>query len=127
VAVRFKVFSAILMAVLALGLGNPLTVGATGMSEAGKICCCTGNPICSCPPGQPCKPSCTLAQVQTSDKQIPARTALASLRGHVLLFSLAPAKIKDLFVFTVVHRRDLNASPPYGGAPPQAMLRLWLI
>jgi hypothetical protein len=50
-----------------------------------------------------------------------------SSHGGTLLFSIAPTKIKYLVLVPVLHQRDLNASPPFGGAPPQAMLRLWLI
>ena len=91
-------------------------------------CCCAGSPDCTCHPGTPCKQSCVLVQVQTLDKQIPARISFASaFRGGAFLFAIAPTTIKYLVFAPVAHRRDLNASPPFGGAPPQAILRLWLI
>jgi hypothetical protein len=126
VADRFKSFVAILMAVLALGIWTPQTACAAGASEAGKSCCCTENPICKCQPDMPCKQSCTLAQVKTFDKQLPARTTLAP-SARALLFLITPTKIKFLVTVPVAYRRDWNVSPPFGGNPPQAVLRLWLI
>jgi hypothetical protein len=58
---------------------------------------------------------------------MPTRTTLASLAGHALLFSNAFTTIKYPVFVPVARQRDLNASPPFGGAQPQAMLRLWLI
>jgi hypothetical protein len=125
---HFKTFVAILMAVLALGIWTPQPACAVGTSDVGKTCCCTESPIRKCQPDKPCNQSCTLAQVQTFDKQLPARTALGtSLYGGSLLFSIAPIKIKYLVFVPIAHQRDLNTSPPFGGAPPQAVLCLWLI
>jgi hypothetical protein len=123
-----KTFIQILMAVLALGVSSPQPVCAAGASEAGKVCCCTGSPVCKCHPDKPCKQSCTLVKVQAFDKQISARLALMPGSEATLLFFWAvPTKIKYPVVAPIVSRRDTNASPPFGGAPPQAMLRLWLI
>jgi hypothetical protein len=128
VVARFKTFVQILMAVLALGICNPQAACAAGTSEAGKTCCCTESPTGKCQPDKPCKQSCTLIQVQAFDKQVPARMALAPLpQGDAFLFSIAPTKVKYLVLVPVAHRRELNASPPFGGSPPQAMLCLWLI
>jgi hypothetical protein len=48
-------------------------------------------------------------------------------RGDAILFALVPTKIKYLVLAPIAHRRGLNASPPFSGGSPQAMLRLWLI
>jgi hypothetical protein len=128
VAVRLKTFFQILMAVLALGMGYPQSACAAGTPEAGKTCCCADNPG-KCHSENPCKPSCAHVQVQVIiDKQLPARMALApSPHGNTLLFSIAPTTVKYLVLVSVVHRGALNASPPFGGSPPQARLCLWLI
>jgi hypothetical protein len=128
VAVRFKIFIHFLMAGLALGICDPRPACAAGTFEAGKTCCCTGSPVCKCHPDKPCKQSCTLAQVRAFDKQMPARTAVAlSPRGDTFLFSIAPTKVKYFVFVPVVHRRDMDALPPFGGGPPQARLCLWRI
>ena len=128
VAVHFKTFVQVLMAVLALGVVNPQPACAAGTVEVGKTCCCTGSPVCKCHPDKPCKQSCTLAQVRIFDKQLPGRMVVASSpHGATLLFSTALTKIKYLVLVPVAHQRDLNASPPFGGSPPQARLCLWLI
>src|SRR5260221_5045514 len=113
------------MAVLSLGTGNPQPACAAGTSEAGKTCCCTGNPICKCHPERPCKQSCTLARAQAFDKQIPARTAPApSPQSDTLLFTIASTRIKYLILAPLAHRRDLKSSPPFGGAPGPARVSL---
>ena len=127
-AVHFKTFVQILMAMLALGMINPQATCAAGTSEAGKTCCCTGSPVCKCHPDKPCKQSCTLAEVHAIDKQVPSRAVMApSVGGDITLFSIVPTKVRDLAVAPLVHSVDLTASPPFGGSPPQAMLCLWLI
>ncbi len=123
---HLKTFVLILMAVLALGVYSPQPACAAGTSEAGKTCCCTGSPVCKCHPDEPCKQSCTLVQVHTLDKQIPNKTAFTP-SGGILLYSIASTKIKYSVLVPVAYQRNLNASPPFGGRPPQAMLRLWLI
>jgi hypothetical protein len=76
----------------------------------------------------PCSPSCKLARVQTFDEQLPVRSfAATSLSLCSLLFLIAPVKINYPAFVSVVRQRDLNVSPPFGGSPPQAVLRLWLI
>ena len=127
-AVCFKTFIQILMTVLALGAFSPESACAAGASETGQTCCCTGSPICTSHSDQPCKQSCPLIRVQAFDKQVPARTALASSpRGNTLLFSIAPTKIKYFVPIPIAHRWELNALPSFSGSPPQAMLCLWLI
>ena len=121
-----KTFIQILMAVLALGVSSPQPVCAAGTSEVGKTCCCTGSPVCKCQPDKPCKQSCTLVKVQAFDKQMPARLTFGS-EANLLVFLSAPTTIKHPVAAPIISRRDANASPPFGGAPPQAMLRLWLI
>jgi hypothetical protein len=125
---RLKTFMQILMAVLTLGIGVPQSACVAGTTEAGMTCCCMESPISKCNPDKPCKQSCTLAQVQVFDKQLPTRMAFApSAHGNFLLSPIAPTKIKYLALISVVHQRDLNASPPFSGSPPQARLCLWLI
>jgi hypothetical protein len=127
VVVRLKTFVQILMAVLALGISSPQPACAAGTSEAGKTCCCTDVPVCKCHPDKPCEQSCTLAQTHAVDKQIATRTTLASSPCGNALFSIATAEIKYPVFAPAALQRNLNASPPFGGSPPQAMLRLWLI
>jgi len=127
VVARLKTFAHILMAVLALGISPSQPVCAAAMPASGGACCCTECPNCKLHHDQPCNQSCAVTQVQTFDKQLPARMALAPCGGSYFLFPVAPTKIKYLVLASVVHRRDLNISPPFGGSPPQAMLRLWLI
>jgi hypothetical protein len=127
VVVHLKTFVQILMAVLALGVSSPEPACAAGTSEPGKTCCCTGAPVCNCHPDKPCKQSCALVQVHAFDKQIPNKTAFTPSYLGVLLFSIAPAKIKYPVLAPLAPQRNVNASPPFGGSPPQAMLRLWLI
>jgi hypothetical protein len=125
---RFKTCVAILMAVLALGFWTPQPACATGTPETAKTCCCAECPASKCPIDKPCNPSCTLAQAQAFDKQLPARMVLGkSLCGGLLLFSIAPIKTKYPVFVPDIRQRDLNASPPFGEVSPQAMLRLWLI
>ena len=127
VVAPLKTFVQILMAVLALGICPSQPVCADATLEAGKTCCCTECPSCKLHHDPPCKQSCTLTQVQTFDKQLPSRTAFAPYSGSSFFFPAVPTKIKYLALVSVVHRRDLNTSPPFGGSSPQAMLRLWLI
>jgi len=126
--VRFKTFTQILMAVLALGMSSPQPVCAAGTSEVEKNCCCSGGPVCKCHPGTPTKQSCVSTPVQVFDKQLPGRIAsVSSLHGNSLLFSIAPTEFKYLVLVSATRHRDLDASPPFGSSPPQAMLCLWLI
>jgi hypothetical protein len=122
-----KTFLQILMAVLALGVSNPQPPCAVGASEDGDRCCCPGSPVCKCHPDKPCEQSYNLAQAHAFDKQMPPRTTLAALSARVLLFSNPFATIKYPVFVPLARQRDLNASPPFGGVQPQAMLRLWLI
>lgn len=97
-----KAFVQILMAVLALGTYAPQPVCASGTSEAGKICCCTGSPVCKCHSDKPCKQSCALVKAQAFDKQIPARIVrTASPQSNALLYSISPTKVKDLDLASV--------------------------
>lgn len=128
VVVRVKTFIQILMAVLSLGVSSPLPVCAAGMPETGMPCCCAVSSSCKCHSDEPCKTSCEVSQAQAFDKQLPARTAFKPFHnGCGLLFSIAPVTIKYLVPAPVVSRRDSDASPPFCGGPPQAILRLWLI
>jgi hypothetical protein len=126
VAARFKTFLAILMAVLALGISNPLPAcAAAGTPQAESTCCCMGSPACKCHPD---KQSCARIPLQAFDKQMPGRMASApSPHGATLLFSMAPATVKYFLLVSVAHRWGLNASSPFANSPPQAMLCLWLI
>jgi hypothetical protein len=69
-----------------------------------------------------------LVKVQSFDKQMPTRFALdPGSEANLLVFLSAPTTIKHPVAAPIISRRDTNASPPFGGAHPQAMLRLWLI
>jgi hypothetical protein len=127
VVVHLKTFVQILMAVLALGIYSPEPACAAGTSEPGKMCCCTGDLVCKCHPDKPCKQTCALVQVHTFDKQIPNKTAFTPTYLGTLLCSIAPTKVKYPVLAPLARQRSVNASPPFGGSPPQAMLRLWLI
>jgi hypothetical protein len=84
--------------------------------------------VCHCHRDKPCDSSCGRVQVATLDKQLPPRTtgAQAAVQAHLLFLSVGIAFNYPAFV-SVVRHRDVNASPPFGGRPPQALLRLWLI
>jgi len=125
--VHLKTFVQLLMALLALGISSPQPACAAGTSEVGKTCCCSDSPVCKCHPDQPCKQSCTLVQAHAFDRQIPNKTVLAASYGDVLLYLIAPTKINYPVLAPIARQRNLNLSPPFGGNPPQAMLRLWLI
>jgi hypothetical protein len=51
----------------------------------------------------------------------------ASPGGGLLLYLIAPVKIKYPAFVAVVRPPELHLPPPFGGSPPQAVLRLWLI
>jgi hypothetical protein len=128
VALHFKTFIQILMAVLALGMVDPQATCAAGASETGKVCCCTHSPVCRCHAGVPCKKSCTLVQAQAPlNKQLPRAALLATPHESVFLFAIAWATVSYPVFVPVIHQRELNASPPFGGSPAQAVLRLWRI
>src|SRR5579871_3302457 len=125
--VHFKTFIQVLMATLMLGVYCPQPACAAGTSEPGKTCCCTGSSVCDCHPDKPCKQSCTLVQVHTLDKQLPSKPTPTTCSGSVLLCLIAPTKISYPAHSSIVRQRHVNVSPPFGGSPPQAMLRLWLL
>jgi hypothetical protein len=128
VALHFRSFVQILLAVLALGVIDPSAACAAGTSETGKVCCCTHSPVCRCHAGTPCKKSCTLAQTQAPlDKQLPRTALLATPHPFVFLFAIAWANVSYPVFVPVIHQPEPDASPPLGGNPAQAVLRLWLI
>src|SRR5277367_882283 len=117
------------MAVLAMGLIDPQATCFAGTAEQGKTCCCAESPACKCPSDMPCSQSCPLVKQQAPlDKQVSARTtSIAASHGLVALFFLAVSKVSYPAFAPVVQKREQNASPPFGGSPPQAILRVWLI
>jgi hypothetical protein len=128
VALHFKSFVQILMAVLALGMVDPQAACAAGMAEPGKICCCTHSPVRKCHAGTPCKKSCPLVQAQAPlNKQLPRAALLATPHESAFLFAIAWANVSYPVFVPVIHQRESDASPPLGGKPAQAVLRLWLI
>jgi hypothetical protein len=130
VAVHFKSFVQILMAVLALGIyiHIPEPACAAGTSEVGKTCCCTGSPVCKCHPDKPCKQSCTLVKVRAPlDKQLPTRSLATASHGLVPLFAITLSKVTYAPIVPVVAKRAIDTSPPLRGDSPQAVLRVWLI
>jgi hypothetical protein len=129
VVLRFKSFVQILLAVLALGMADPSVACAAGSSETGKVCCCTHSPVCKCHAETPCKKSCTLAHAQAPfDKQLSSKTALVTApHGFTFLFAITFVKVNYPAFVPVIHQRELDASPPFGANPTQAVLRLWLI
>jgi hypothetical protein len=121
-------FVAILIAVLTLGVGTPQTLCAAAVPSPAACCCCSESCGASCQPEKPCPSSCKAAQVQTFDQQLPGRALTgASIPGAHLLFLLTGVKVTYPAFVSVVRPRDVNVSPPFGGRPPQAVLRLWLI
>jgi hypothetical protein len=128
VVLHFKSFVQILLTVLVLGMANPSIACAAGTSVTGQACCCTHSPVCKCHAGTPCKKSCTLAQAQAPvDKQLPRAALLATPHQFVFLFAIAWANVSYPTFVPVIHQRERDASPPFGGHPAQAVLRLWLI
>jgi hypothetical protein len=128
VTLHFKRFVQILLAVLALGMIDPSVGCAAGTSETGKVCCCTHSSVCKCPAGTPCKKSCTLVQAQVPlDKQLPRAALLATPHHFVFLFAIAWANVSYPVFVPVIHQPEPDTSPPFGGHPAQAVLRLWLI
>jgi hypothetical protein len=123
-----KMLVQIVMTVLAVGMSVPTPASLAATPEPVKTCCSAESASCPCPTSQPCSTSCTLHQAQDFDKQIPARTARAYAPiGDTLLYALAPTPVKILALVPVAHQREWNASPPFGGSPPQALLCLWRI
>ena len=122
-----RTFVQILMAVLALGVYAPQPVCASGSSEPGKICCCTGTPVCHCHPGTPCKKSCALVKVQALDKQVSNRVTFATSPGFTLLFAITRTRLIYPVLAPVFRPRESDASPPFGGSPPQSVMCLWRI
>jgi hypothetical protein len=63
-----------------------------------------------------------------SEKQSPLRPAEAPAVRLFVLSDAFPAAISPCFLLPAVFDRcELNASPPLGGNPQQAFLRLWRI
>ena len=117
------------MAVLALGLIDPQAICFAGAAEPGKTCCSAESSACQCPSDLQCGQSCPLVKQQAPlDKQVPTRTtSVASAHGLVALFFLAVSKVSYPAFAPAIQKRELDTSPPFGGSPPQAILRVWLI
>ena len=127
-ALRFRTFVQILMAVLALGFWTPQSVCMAATSDTGKTCCCTEASACGCLPDKSCELSCTLTQVPISDKDVTGQTAVApTAHSYSLLFAIAPVQITSPVLASALRKQNANASPPLGGSPPQSKLCLWLI
>jgi hypothetical protein len=127
-AASFKIFVQVAMILLALDLPSPGAVCATGLSQVAKSSCCNCGMVCKCHHDKSGSNSCNVARAPSSDKSIPARSALApSPRVDASLFTMVPARAREWVFLSAFHRPGLNASPPFGGSPPQAMLCLWLI
>ncbi|MCE0523817.1 MAG: hypothetical protein LV480_12995 [Methylacidiphilales bacterium] len=127
-AARFKIFGLIVMILSAVGLSFPETVCASDPSPAAKSGCCSGGMVCKCHPDKAGSTSCKVTRLPSGDKSIPARSALApSSRVDVPLFTMASISRGDWVSQPLFHGLKLNASPPFGGSPPQAVLRLWRI
>jgi hypothetical protein len=125
-----KILVAVLMSALVLGAWapQPVCAGATSSVATKCSCCGTDCPMSHGEPDKSCGSSCTPAPVQAFDKQLPARMMVgAAPCGGPLLFLIAPVKITYPTFVSVVRPREPNVSPPFGGRPPQAVLRLWLI
>lgn len=117
----------ILMMVLAVGLNGPVPVCASPIYGEDKAACCC-QPDGTCTQGMPCKSSCEAAQIQIFEKQSPTPAAqVPSVQLTVQPCTFAPATNNFSASVAALHRGDVNASPPFGGSPPQAILRLWLI
>jgi len=125
---HLRIFLQVLMAVLALGLGLPPSACAAAATGVEKSCCCLPGVPCQCPLDSNDQPSCSLAPTPVSDKQLSTRTVpVVVTHAPSFLFSIAPATLKFPDLLSLSRQRDLNVSPPWGGHPPQALLRLWLI
>jgi hypothetical protein len=114
------------MAVLVLV--TPQAACLAGTAQVEKTCCCTQSKICPCLPDKPCEQACALTQVQSLDKQVAGRSAgVTAVHACHLLFVIAFTREFHPVLTPAFRWREMNASPPFGGKPPQAGLCLWLI
>jgi len=129
VALRFKTFVQILMAVLALGISLPQPACAVGKSEPGKACCCCADDqACASHSGTPCPNACALTTAQPLDKQAPGRMASVPSPGMgLLLFSIVPNRVNYFSPLPHASSWGVNASRFLASSPPQAALCLWRI
>jgi hypothetical protein len=121
---HFKSCIAVLMSVLAIGIWTPLP--ACAAIDQASPSCCSPEGQCHSQPNALCGQSCVLTHVPSSDLQAPSRMAVGSAAPYLPL-TIAPVEIEFPAFVSVVRTREANTSPPFGGGPPQAVLRLWLI
>jgi len=123
--IHLRTFLQVLMAVLSLSVGLPQSACVTAALE--KSCCKPGA-VCQCHTDDQGQPACSLAPTPISDKQLPTRTVpVVATHAPSFLFAIAPAPLKFHASLSLSRQRNLNVLPPWGGHPPQALLRLWLI
>src|SRR6202795_5222859 len=117
------------MLLLTLGFSLPSSICSAAPAPEMKSSCCADSASCHCLPATPCTDLCKINPTHrdTRDLVAAARCAAALPRVEIAWFTLAPVRDLDRVPAAVLHRRELNASPPFGGSPPQAYLRLWLI
>ena len=116
-----RAFALVLMLTLVVSFVAPSSAAAK--TESDQPCCCATN--CHCP--VPCTPACREAQAPVPDKQSPVRPAEAPVVRLFAVSDAFPAATTSFFLPAIFDRCELNASPPLGGNPQQAVLRLWRI
>jgi len=114
------------MLVIAVSFGAPSFPVALAEADCSRECCCAG--ACHCPMSQPCGPSCGQAPAPLTDRETPVRPAEAPTVHFFAVTDAFSAAVAQHFLSPAAFDRcDLNASPPLGGNPQQALLRLWRI
>jgi hypothetical protein len=121
-----RAFAPVLMLMIAVSFGAPSSFAATAKADCDQACCCVA--ACHCPMSGPCSPTCREAQAPLPDKQSPVRPAQAPAVRLFVVAEAFPAETAPCFLLPAIFDRcELNASPPLGGNPQQAVLRLWRI
>jgi hypothetical protein len=128
VITRWQTFVQVLMALLALGVLDPVPGACAALNpDSGKASCCASTACCACHDKTPCRSACSGAPVHNFDKQVAARlTTAKTTAGSVALFSLPATEAVFATTGRVARRSELKPPPP-GGSPPQARLCLWLV
>jgi hypothetical protein len=125
---RMKALVQIGMIVLTMGLSMPPSLGSDSSGPTMKSCCCSGDAVCACPHEKPCADLCRVGELPAHGRDVVTGSALtASPRLSVALFTLAPVQHATLAALPKSRQWEVNVSPPFGGSPPQAILRLWLV
>jgi hypothetical protein len=117
-----RAFALVLMLTMTVSFIAPLPAATKTVGD--QPCCCAA--ACHCPISNPCSPACREAQAPSSDKQSPVRPAGVPAVRLFVVSDAFPTTLPFLLP-AGFDRCELNASPPLGGNPQQAVLRLWRI